>query len=615
MSNKHDGKPGERIGKFVSRRSFLTSGAAVALGASVAACSSSTSTPTSTSSQGGTETAANAITTVSTIAFVDADGPKVQAIVVKYKSALKAGAVSKETYDVFSYANLPILFDIAAANGGPTTGAAALKPYTFNQTFVAQNGTPGAAADVYVSSTPQIDPAGRGDASGQYVIIELNTDYQLAATVLTWRAGVAGGVRQKTAITLADGTSVAPSNDVQGNYRSYYYYNMAPVGDFAQADHCANVNIVFDDDLYTLDDIENYYKIFTSNTTPAYVGKAPNGKTVHYPDATNLQLVAGPAFAATHCFSEYDGKYYNVALQYSLYVPSDYSPSKKYMLVLHTEDAGGLGVDPMISLTESRGPAIYTSPDVQNLAKSQGYGGLIVVIPEIPQPGQDVANNFTGNQYLPAIWQLMDHVTSEYNIDKDRIYASGQSMGGMQSLYMAAQREDYFAGILAIASQWGNNYNKTYKYPTDGKIITNPDWENWYYSVSNNNILSINMTGDAMSTGGWQVTQKLYTGIAGVSIPYALWDPTIPTETQEAKLKSLLAAPNKLGIYWAAFSGGSHKETWIYAWRLTTAYNWLLTQTRSTVTARRQLALSGSYPHGTTGYNTPQSNGGSGGPS
>ena len=50
-----------------------------------------------------------------------------------------------------------------------------------------------------------------------------------------------------------------------------------------------------------------------------------------------------------------------------------------------------------------------------------------------------------------ATWQLMDHITETYNIDMNRIYGSGQSMGGMQVLAMAAQRDNYFAAILPIS--------------------------------------------------------------------------------------------------------------------------------------------------------------------
>ncbi len=591
-----------------SQRFRIVTGAVVSavLGVSLIVSTAPTSEALSPSGHHGTETAADAITKVSTVAFVDVDGPKVKAIVVKYDRALRAGAATTKTYDVFSYANLPIVYDVASSNGGPTTGPEANQPYTAYPTFTYQNGTPGAATKVYVSSTPKIDPRGKGDARGHYVIIELNTDYQLTSTVKAWRSGVAGGVEQKVQVTLADGTRVTPSDDVESNYAPSYVYDISPFGD----SHSATYSEVFDDSLYTLKDLAGY-KIYTDDVEPAHTGTAENGKTVNYPDATVLKKVAGNAFQASNAFSEYDGKAHHVSLKYSLYVPRNYSPRKKYMLVLHIEDGGGLGDDPMISLTEAQAAANYASPQVQRFAKSQGYGGLIVAIPQIPNSGQSVADNLTGNEYLPATWQLMDRLTRRYNIDKNRIYGSGQSMGGMQILDMAAQRDNYFAGIWSIGSQWGSNYDKAalyhgssyFTYPTDGKMITNSDWQNWYYAVSDDNILATNMTGDPTATGYWNETQELYTDLAGVSIPYAKWDPTTTSvRSQNAQLKSLLSMPNKLGIYWSALSGGDHRSTWIYAHRLSTAYYWLLKQTKSTEDARGKLDLGTPYPNGTEGY-------------
>lgn len=551
-----------------------------------------------------TTTADDDILGVSTIASVDLDGPKVQAIVVKYKDTLKAGSVNLNTYDAYSYANLAQIYDDSAA--ATRNGLSGQYP-----AFAQNTGTPGALAYVYVNSTPTVDSTNHtGAASGNYVIIELNTNYLLSAPIPYWRAGVAGGIVQKAAISLSDTSSISASTTVKSNYVSDYYYNFAPDG----SDNSVYLDTVLDDTSYVINGITGY-KLYTDDVTPSYSGTTANGVAITYPNATILSMVAGSPFQATNCFSEYDGQYHNVSLKYSLFVPSDYDPAKKYMVVLHIEDAGGLGDDPLIGLTEAQEAANYASDRVQALAKAQGYGGLIVVIPQIPNSGQSVADNLTGNEYLPATWQLMDYITSQYNIDTNRIYASGQSMGGMQLLDMAAQRDNYFAGIWAIASQWGNNYNKSatyngkqyYTYPTDGKIITNPDWQNWYYSISDDNILVTNMTGDATATGYWNQVQTLFSSFAHVTVPYATWDPTTTSETQEnTLLKTLLGTSSTLGIYWDALANGDHKMTWVYANGITYSYDWLLSQSKQTESARTKLNLNGSYADGlgTKGYNS-----------
>ncbi len=555
------------------------------------------STPTTTTPTPTSTTADADIASVSTISFVDLDGPKVQAIVVKYNDTLNAGAVDLNTYAVTSYANLLQNYDdqTAATRNGLVNDYPA---------FAQETGMPGAPTHVYVSATPTIDTTNHtGSASGNYVIIELNTDYLLSAAVPYWRAGVAGGVVQQAAVTTAAGGTITPTTTVKSNYVSDYFYNFAPDG----SDNSTYLATVLDDTSYVLNGISGY-KLYTDDTTASSTGTTANGVAITYPSATINSMVAGTAFQATHCFSEYDGQYHDVSLKYSLFVPADYDASKKYMVVLHIEDAGGLGDDPIISLTEAQEAANYASDSVQAIAKAQGYGGLIVVIPQIPNAGQSVANNLTGNEYLPATWQLIDHITSTYNIDMNRVYASGQSMGGMQLLDMAAQRDNYFAGIWAIASQWGNNYAKTYTYPTDGTIVTNPDWQNWYYAISDDNILVTNMAGDGTATGYWNQAQTEFSTYAGVTIPYTSWDPTTTTESQENDLlTSLLATPTSLGIYWDAMANGSHKMTWVYANGITDSYFWLLSQTKQSEDARGKLNLNGSYTAGlgTNGYNTP----------
>ncbi|WP_303855918.1 prolyl oligopeptidase family serine peptidase [Allisonella histaminiformans] len=45
----------------------------------------------------------------------------------------------------------------------------------------------------------------------------------------------------------------------------------------------------------------------------------------------------------------------------------------------------------------------------------------------------------------------MDYITANYSIGRNRIYGSGQSMGGMTVMAMAAQRYNYFAALLPMS--------------------------------------------------------------------------------------------------------------------------------------------------------------------
>jgi hypothetical protein len=301
----------------------------------------------------------------------------------------------------------------------------------------------------------------------------------------------------------------------------------------------------------------------------------------------------------------------DVDLPYALYVPEDYDASKKYALILQIHDAGFMGTDPMITLTESQGCVNFASDEAQQIVKDQGLAGLIVVAPQFEDSIRTTRDNYSTSAGVPATWQLLDYLTETYNIDMDHIYGTGQSMGGMQVVAMAAQRDNYFAGIWANGCQWGNNYNLEapyadrsgsavyYEAPADGTIIwtqdadgNEVDYRNWYYMISDDNVLITNCTGDKFSTTVWTELAYLYSDLAGVTIPKVTFNPiTDSDEDQEAAVTALLTGDSDTGFYWTAMDGGNHMATWIYSHGVWAHTQWLLSQTRQTENDRDKLDL------------------------
>ena len=50
--------------------------------------------------------------------------------------------------------------------------------------------------------------------------------------------------------------------------------------------------------------------------------------------------------------------------------------------------------------------------------------------------------------------RLLRSLTETYSIDTDRIYTTGQSMGGMTSFHLSIAYPDFFAAYLFVGSQW-----------------------------------------------------------------------------------------------------------------------------------------------------------------
>lgn len=488
-----------------------------------------------------------AIVGISTIGYVDVDGAKVSAIAVEYNVDLTGAQVA------------PSLFEIA--DYGMTQG----------DDMCALGSDPGQPLKAYVNDKPAISAVG-GTGTGKYVIIEVNADYQLMSVVggaAHYKISMAAGIKQ-TGTIQANGCTILPGSQEFVNYEAVEVNNWGKV----------TVKNYAVDGKYFIEDIDKF-ELHTKET--------------------------GTAYPATHCFEEETGEYMDIDLPYALYVPEDYDASKEYMMVLHIHDASAMGDDPVITLTESQGPINYASDAVQQIAKDQGYGGLIVVAPQFNNDIRTTRDNWSLSAGVPATWQLVDSITEQYNIDTDRIYASGQSMGGMQVMAMAAQRDNYFAAIWPIASQWGTNYNLEVEYqgkpyyeaPVDGTYILgvdahgNPcDYRNMYYMLSDDNILVLNCADDMLSTNAWTEFYYLYKDLTGVEIKRSFFNPlTNSEEVQSDYIRALTAEDYEIGIYWGVNEGGSHGDSWVYAHRIDACYEWLLSQTREDEMNRSKLDL------------------------
>ncbi len=118
--------------------------------------------------------------------------------------------------------------------------------------------------------------------------------------------------------------------------------------------------------------------------------------------------------------------------EYSLYVPENYDPSRRWPMIIALHGGHGRGDDYLLT---------WLRP-----AKSSGY---IVLSPKslsntwsLMQPSLDIRS------ILTMVEELMD----EYTIDTGRIFASGLSDGGTFSYAIGLHCPKLFAGIAPIAA-------------------------------------------------------------------------------------------------------------------------------------------------------------------
>lgn len=118
---------------------------------------------------------------------------------------------------------------------------------------------------------------------------------------------------------------------------------------------------------------------------------------------------------------------------YQLYEPRDRQPPLPVLLFLH--GAGECGRDGLKQTQVGIGPAIR--------ANSERFPALVVF------PQASVGYGWRGFN-LSAAGAALDDVTGTFDIDHDRVYVTGLSMGGYGAWAIALQQPERFAAVVPI---------------------------------------------------------------------------------------------------------------------------------------------------------------------
>jgi predicted peptidase len=126
-----------------------------------------------------------------------------------------------------------------------------------------------------------------------------------------------------------------------------------------------------------------------------------------------------------------------IGADYLLYLPEGYETEPKdWPLILFLHGRGECGND--LSKVEAHGPPML-------IAKKEKQFPFVIVSPQCPE------NEWWSTELqVDTLNALLDDVVSQYNIDQERIYVTGLSMGGFGSWSLAAAYPDRFAAIAPI---------------------------------------------------------------------------------------------------------------------------------------------------------------------
>lgn len=251
-------------------------------------------------------------------------------------------------------------------------------------------------------------------------------------------------------------------------------------------------------------------------------------------------------------------------MQYNLYKPADYDPEKSYPLVLFMADASTTGKGVKAPLMQGYGGIIWATEAFQRDHPS------FVLVPAFDGPDRATNDEGEVSDEVDVARRLLLSVISQYAIDTQRLYTTGQSMGGMISFYFNATYPGLFAASLYVGSQW------------DSSVLSPLLGQSFMYIVS---------AADPKASKGMDELAGLFQA-NNTNFGETIFSARLPVAEQNAAVASLLAAG--LSANFIRFTpgtvipegssggrGGEHMYSFDYAYQLSAARNWLFSQTKA----------------------------------
>ncbi|MDR3482599.1 MAG: PHB depolymerase family esterase [Burkholderiaceae bacterium] len=246
-------------------------------------------------------------------------------------------------------------------------------------------------------------------------------------------------------------------------------------------------------------------------------------------------------------------------LRYNLFVPRNYDKNKSYPLVLFMHDAGATSTRTDTTLVQGLGAVAWASPSDQ--ARHESF-----VL--APQYSTWVVNDKSeASSYLDTTIDLLDFVAKQYNIDRNRLYTTGQSGGAMMSIAMNIKYPNLFAASFIVAGQW------------DAAKVQPLVGQKQWIVVSE---------GDLKAYPGQNaVTAALEKG--GAKVSRAVWNGRSSPAEFDAAVKKMAAEGN--AVNYVALEkgsvvppgesddgGGNHVNTWRIAYTIDAIRDWVFAQ-------------------------------------
>ena len=212
-----------------------------------------------------------------------------------------------------------------------------------------------------------------------------------------------------------------------------------------------------------------------------------------------------------------------LSITYNLYLPENYDASGSYPMVIFIGDSSCVGSD-TYSLTQGRGALVWASEEWQSVYPT------IVAVPTYPVTILDDHGSYTTTEYVELTKRFIDCMSSEYAVDTNRIYGTGQSMGCMTTLILASEYPELYAACMFVDGQW------------DISTLTGLENQTFVYFAAED---------DTNAWNGAQEVMAMFDSDS-VSYNYAQWDGNWSVDELSAAAQDLFTADkDRYFISWA----------------------------------------------------------------
>jgi predicted peptidase len=227
-------------------------------------------------------------------------------------------------------------------------------------------------------------------------------------------------------------------------------------------------------------------------------------------------------------------------------------------LVLFMADASTVGKDVTAPLTQGYGALVFASERDQQKHPS------FVLVPQYTEWA--VQDDWSTTDEVEMTIRLLKAVCKEYKVDTNRLYTTGQSMGGMMSFYFNITHPDLFAASLFVSSQWDTTKMKDF------------GMKHFFYIVAG---------GDQKASGGMKALAEVLKQ-QNARVDSASWSAKLPQADQERLAEELIAKGGNINfIKWETGSvlpetgrAMEHMASFDYGYKIAAVRDWLFEQSK-----------------------------------